>query len=132
MQCEPKSCPFLTCIWSGIGITHWMWENDFSRWNNINMEKRNFNINGFWSWWTWRKANCKFDKPLNWPKHIKNIFWKGGTMRFQGDFIMVYDGHHDRNIFKILPSKWFGPSILFKVFFDNNTGIGSPLWKGIW
>jgi hypothetical protein len=41
-------------------------------------------------------------------------------MKFQGDLIMVYDSHHNRKIFKILPSEWFGPYILFKVFFGQH------------
>jgi hypothetical protein len=41
--------------------------------------------------------------------------------RFQkGDLVMVYDNHHDKRSFKKLLSKWFGPYIIIKIFFDNN------------
>ncbi len=34
---------------------------------------------------------------------------------------MVYDSHHDRKTFKKFLKKRFGPYMVMKVFFDNNT-----------
>jgi len=57
------------------------------------------------------------------PSSSKDFFDKRVRPRkFQeGDLVMVYDNYHDRRTFKKFLPKQFGPYMVMKVFYDNNT-----------